>query len=97
MPDAKPELDAHLRRNDIYERRGSGMATSVPLLTLPLCMQFARSAGGRSTLGRRMTVSMFSRAMSSVQMDRVNVPMNAIDRRRFGMDRMHYQQDGQVV
>ena len=60
---------------------GMGGSASVPLMTLPICMQFAKNMGGRSFLGRRMTVNVFSKAMSNVTVDRVSVPMQAIDRR----------------
>ena len=64
---------------------GAGMSPPVPLMTLPICMQFARNMGGRSFIGRRLTVNMFSRAMSNVNADRVPVPMQAIDRRRYNL------------
>ena len=60
---------------------GLGSNAAVPLMTLPICMQFARNMGGRSFIGRRLTVSMFSKAMSNVTVDRVSVPMQAVDRR----------------
>ena len=61
------------------------MSPAVPLMTLPICMQFARNMGGRSFIGRRLTVNMFSRAMSNVNVNRVSVPMQAIDRKRYNL------------
>ena len=43
-------------------------------------MQFARNMGGRSFLGRQLSVNAFSNAMKGVGMDKVSVPMGAIDR-----------------
>ena len=66
------------------------MGPSVPLMTLPLCMQFARNMGGKSFIGRRMSVNMFSRAMGNVNLDKVSVPMNAIDRGQFSINKASY-------
>lgn len=66
----------------------AGSAPSVPLMTLPICMQFARNIGGRSFMGRRLTVNMFSRAMGNMNMDRVQVPMTTIDRKRLSLSRV---------
>ena len=70
----------------MHGMHGTG-APAVPLMTLPICMSFAKNMGGRSFIGRRLTVNMFSKAMSNVSMDRVNVPMQAIDRKGHHMNR----------
>ena len=49
--------------------------------------QFAKNLGGRSFIGRRMSVNMFSKAMGGVNMDRVSVPMHAIDRKKMSLNR----------
>lgn len=46
-------LGPHLCR-DIFFR---DTHASVPLMTLPLCRQFARTLGGRSTISRRLTMT----------------------------------------
>ena len=77
-----PSLGRYMRFHSV------GATPSVPLMTLPICMQFARNIGGRSFVGRRLTVNMFSRAMSNMNMDRVQVPMNTIDRNRLSLSRV---------
>ena len=62
---------------------------SIPLMTLPICMQFARNMGGRSFLGRQVSVNAFSNAMKGVGMDKVSVPMQAFDKDMKGMNMMN--------
>ena len=97
MPDAEPDLTEAQRRAaaENYERRGSG-TPSVPLLALPLCMSFTNNIGGNSLIGRRLSMNVFSQAMSGVGLNRVNVPMTAIDRRHLGFSRMSYGMEGML-
>lgn len=84
------DVKSHFKPN--AQSMGIGGNAAVPLMTLPICMQFAKNMGGRSFIGRRLTVSMFSKAMSNVTTDRVSVPMQAIDRRGHHMKQNMWNQ-----
>lgn len=93
LPDVEPEMARPVKRDEVGPSI-SRQLPSVPLLAMPLCMTFARSIGGKSTLGRRLSVNVFSRAMSGVNMGRVNVPLTTLDRNKFSLERMHYSHGG---
>ncbi|KAK2165706.1 hypothetical protein LSH36_46g04052 [Paralvinella palmiformis] len=89
-----PQFD----RANLPNMYGMGMGgPSVPLMTLPLCMQFARNMGGKSHIGRRLSANLFSKAIGGMGMDRVNVPMTVIDRKQFAMSRYNYNRNQRSV
>ena len=76
LSDVKTQFKPNLQLNG-----GIHGSTAMPLMTMPLCMQFARNMGGRSFIGRRVTMNMFGKATGGVGMDRVNLPLHSVDRR----------------
>lgn len=81
MPDAGPDVD-----DLIEEQNHPKVATpSVPMLAMPICVQVAKTMGGKPhSLGRRLPPgNMLGRNVrgmpAAVTLDRVPVPLNAID------------------
>ena len=58
-----PQLD----RSNMF---GMGMGgPSVPLMSLPLLMQFTRNVGGKSGMGRRLSANLFSKVSKTCDED----------------------------